>query len=241
MTASVRPRRRSRRTPEQSKAILVRAARQLFAQHGFHGTRTEAIARAAGLNKAMINYYYGGKRELYSAVLHEDITAAQQHITRRLSQGGTSWERLQEFITALAEFGEENPAFAFILVREQMSGSFNLDANVRRLFFGFFQYSNAILSAGMRRGEFRSVDTHAIHLSIIGSLVYFALTAPARDTYMKSGEAPSDHAPDAASYLKELCELYRRGLSATPAGSSPPEPSPLRELGPGSEPPPALP
>lgn len=47
---------------------LLRAAADRFARRGYHGTTVEAIARQAGVNKALVSYHFGGKEQLYLAV-----------------------------------------------------------------------------------------------------------------------------------------------------------------------------
>lgn len=51
------------------REALVQAATKEFTLHGFHGARVDRIASSAGINKQLIYYYFGGKRELYEAVL----------------------------------------------------------------------------------------------------------------------------------------------------------------------------
>src|ERR1700692_4786277 len=59
----------SRGQPEESRAAILLAAAREFAEHGIAGARTDAIARAARVNKALIYYYFKDKETLYGAVL----------------------------------------------------------------------------------------------------------------------------------------------------------------------------
>ena len=63
------PRMGSRGQPEESRAAILEAAAQEFAQHGIAGARTDAIAHEAGVNKALLYYYFQDKETLYGAVL----------------------------------------------------------------------------------------------------------------------------------------------------------------------------
>jgi len=69
-----RPPRRSpsagerQRDAERSRAALLTAALDEFAERGFAGARVADIARRAGLNKQLINYYFGSKEGLYLAL-----------------------------------------------------------------------------------------------------------------------------------------------------------------------------
>ena len=52
-----------------SSEKLLEAGLEVFAEHGFRGTTTRMLAKKAGVNIAGIGYYYGGKEELYKAVV----------------------------------------------------------------------------------------------------------------------------------------------------------------------------
>ncbi len=54
-----------------SRDAILAAARREFAARGYAGARMEAIARRAGINKAMLFYYFSSKEKLYQTILHE--------------------------------------------------------------------------------------------------------------------------------------------------------------------------
>jgi TetR/AcrR family transcriptional regulator len=53
-----------------SKEKILLAAQKEFAARGFAGARMEAIARSAGINKAMLFYYFSSKEKLYQTILN---------------------------------------------------------------------------------------------------------------------------------------------------------------------------
>ena len=53
----------------EARAKIAAAAEQLFAARGYDGTVVRDIARAAGVNAAMIHYYFKSKEGLYRAIL----------------------------------------------------------------------------------------------------------------------------------------------------------------------------
>jgi AcrR family transcriptional regulator len=57
------------RNPERTRAEILSVAVTEFAEHGFHGARVERITKAAKCNARMIYHYFGGKEQLYLAVL----------------------------------------------------------------------------------------------------------------------------------------------------------------------------
>ncbi len=57
---------------------LLDAAEELFCEHGFEGTSIRDLAAAAGCNIASVNYYFGGKENLYVAVWRRHLHLMRQ-------------------------------------------------------------------------------------------------------------------------------------------------------------------
>lgn len=70
---------------EQTRERILVAATEAFSEHGMAGARTEQIAQAAGINKALIYYYYRSKEALYDAVLD---AAARQVVAKHHGHDG---------------------------------------------------------------------------------------------------------------------------------------------------------
>jgi AcrR family transcriptional regulator len=62
---------RSRMTREGRRAQLLSVGRGLFAERGYHGTSVGDIAREAGCSEAVLYQHFGGKLELFLAVLED--------------------------------------------------------------------------------------------------------------------------------------------------------------------------
>ena len=56
---------------DETRNLLLDAGLNLFAVHGFDGVTTRQLARESGANVAAIAYHFGGKRELYRAILQQ--------------------------------------------------------------------------------------------------------------------------------------------------------------------------
>jgi AcrR family transcriptional regulator len=66
---------------------LLAAARQLFAQQGFAAVSTRAVAEAAGVNPAMIHYYFGSKQGLYESMLTDTLAPLVERLGVILAAG----------------------------------------------------------------------------------------------------------------------------------------------------------
>lgn len=72
-TAVNRRKRKSPRSPEAIRELLLRAARQEFAQGGYGGTSTAAIAHRADVTEALLFKYFGSKSNLCRAAILEPL------------------------------------------------------------------------------------------------------------------------------------------------------------------------
>jgi AcrR family transcriptional regulator len=62
---------RKPKAPEANRARIIKAAIDEFASRGFKGASMDAIAARTHTTRAMINYYFGGKEQVYLAVLEQ--------------------------------------------------------------------------------------------------------------------------------------------------------------------------
>jgi len=60
---------------EENQRVLLEAAEVVFAEQGFAGATTAAIARRAGVPKANLHYYFATKEGLYRAVIERVLSA----------------------------------------------------------------------------------------------------------------------------------------------------------------------
>ena len=71
------------RAAVDTKERVVAAASELFAAHGFHGTKMRDIAAQAGVNLASANYHFGSKESLYLEVLRAQFGEVTGELERR--------------------------------------------------------------------------------------------------------------------------------------------------------------
>jgi len=208
------PIRRQTRDKERTRRRLLDAARELFVRLGFAGTSLDAVTRRAGVNKALVRYHFGGKRGLYNAVIVEDLVAAQGRLDELISEMAPPEERLAHLIDAFGDFYAARPDVVRLITREQMEGAPNLEPKTLEALFRFFATTSGLLAEGVAAGRVQALDPHHVHLAVVGSLVFYQLTAPARESYAQRGLLPgaplrwSDHVDVVRSIL--LNGLARR-------------------------------
>lgn len=203
--------------PEATREALISAGTDLFAEHGFDGVRVEQIAETSGVNKALINYHFGGKAGLYTAILKATFGGMTQKVAVLMAEDVTPDEKLRELIRAIGRMVESRPNLPRMLLREILSGGERIDAETLPNFLAMFAAVRAIVEEGMRDGQFREVDPFSTHLGLIGSLMFFFSTERFRREKLSDPGIrlpPNFRQPKPTDYIKHIEELMVRGLAA---------------------------
>ena len=174
------PTRAARHRPESPGRILA-AAEESFAAHGLAGARTERIAARAGVNKGLLYYYFGSKRNLYRAVLRQLLEEFRQTISPAKSPSQPARERLIAFVNSYFDFLASHPNFPRLVQREVMESKGELDWILNDYYRPVLRGVVGVIEAGIRRGDFRRLDPQQASLTLMGATTsYFAAPLWAR-------------------------------------------------------------
>jgi AcrR family transcriptional regulator len=166
------------RDPERTSAAILAAATQEFTEKGYGGARIDAIAQRSGANKRMIYHYFGGKEDLYLAVLesaYASIRSAEATLRLHDLAPTAAIERLCKFTW---DYFLEHPEFLSLLNTENLHRAKYLkrSARVFNLHSPLVSVIADILDRGVASGEFRKgVDPVHVYITI-ASIGFFYLS-----------------------------------------------------------------
>jgi AcrR family transcriptional regulator len=107
-----------RRMPASDRRVLIlEAAREAFAEGGYHRTSLDQIAEAAGVSKALLYEHFDSKRELHAAMLEAHVTELLERINAALADADPGEARLRAGAEAFFSFLEERRGAAAIMLR----------------------------------------------------------------------------------------------------------------------------
>src|SRR5579862_1016634 len=110
------------RNSGETRAAILRAAEQVYAEHGLAGARTDAIAAEAGVNKALLYYYYKSKEQLYEAVLEEQLREFNDRALAVLTAPGAARVLLLDYLQLHFDFISERRLHAALFQQLMMKG-----------------------------------------------------------------------------------------------------------------------
>lgn len=103
---------------------IKEAARKLFTQKGFAATRTRDIAEEAGINLALLNYYFRNKEKLFEIVMWENMQLFMGVVIQNLEGKDLSLEQMLEYVSnAYIEMLLKNPDLPFFVLGNIQSGA----------------------------------------------------------------------------------------------------------------------
>lgn len=165
---------------EKSKEAILRAALEEFATRGIDGARTDAIAKAAGVNIALVFYYFKNKEQLYLTLLEQIFSEMNRRMKTALDCCDSDRERILAYVHTHFDFLAESPLRPRMVLQEYIRGTGSA-AQREKLLKKYIRPIHLrvrdILKDGIRRGEFRAVDVQHFQFSLTGLTTMYFLAA----------------------------------------------------------------
>lgn len=212
---------RRERRKDARPGELMAAALSLFVEKGFAGTRVEEVAQRAGVSKGTLFLYFPSKLDLFKAVVRDNIVGCFAEWNTLLDnyEGSTAdlvrltmrqwWERIgatqaSGITKIIMSEGAVFPEIAAFYRQEVIEPG---NALIHR-----------VLSRGMTRGEFHSLNLdHAIP-SVIAPMIFMIMWKHAMAPCCPAGTT-EQLSTDPYAYIESQADILINGLAARPAST----------------------
>jgi AcrR family transcriptional regulator len=160
---------------KQDKRLqILAAAAKIFTAKGFHPTKVEEIATAAGVGKGTVYEYFSSKTEVFREMLSYLLEFYKQYFEERLDRSKSVREQLFTIMSTHAHFLKNNKdLFSLILEPHQPIDEETqawLVAERREILDGLAQ----IIQTGIERGELKPVNTFVAAQILLGTMISFS-------------------------------------------------------------------
>lgn len=197
---------------KEGREALLRAARDLLAEKGLPGVTSREVAERAGVQPALVSYYFGGKDALLQAVIDLVALEMQDLLKQAALRKGSVEERLRALIEAWVIAMASDP-YAPRLMTERVlfAESDVIDEFVAKFARPSLATIRSLLEEGRKRGEFRDIDPMYVVPAMVGMCVHFFIGAPMFRRLFDLDEITPEHVRKFA-----LCvgDLMTRGIAA---------------------------
>lgn len=157
----------------EARERLLQAAIRLFAAKGFAATAVHEITSEAGVNRALLYYYFGDKQALYEAVLELGVSHFVGMQERALNQPGSFSERLGAFVREHLELIATRGELARVMHRSLLDGHHQGQVVQIDQFQGAMTNLERFFQEAIEAGEFAELDPVLAARACIGPTFIF--------------------------------------------------------------------
>lgn len=201
-----------------TRAAILAAAEQSFAKSGLAGARTDAIAAAAGVNKALLYYYFKSKGGLYEAVVEDHFREFNRQALQVLAAPASARAVLLRYVSLYFDFISARQRYAALYQQLMTARGKPLERLVRKYFVPRSDAFNKLLQRGIRDGEFRRTDARHTAISVVGLIVFYFSAAPVLQLL---GHSDAYSAANLRRRKQEVLDFIRHGLFTEPQAPLP--------------------
>ncbi|GAC1442572.1 MAG: TetR family transcriptional regulator [Sediminibacterium sp.] len=154
------------------KEQIMNAATELFAEKGFEGTSIRDLAAKAGVNLAMINYYFGSKDKLFEAMIEFKAELMRGKLDEIASDPKrTEIEKIDAVIEIYVGRILSQPLFHRVLYQQLLVGQReSMQQTITGIFGKNSKIVKNILLQGMKKKVFKKIDPELTMATLIGTI-----------------------------------------------------------------------
>jgi TetR/AcrR family transcriptional regulator len=167
---------------DNARRRILDAATREFSANGLAGARTERIAEAAGVNKALLYYYFRSKEALYAAALEAVFERVRAASAASLEADVSVGERFLQVVLSNFDRSHSYPDFRSLIQHEMVRLHRGEETQIGQMAEKFFRplwvKIEDVLEEGIASGELIRADPSQMRYAALGANVLYFLCAP---------------------------------------------------------------
>lgn len=154
---------------------ILDAAESVFMRDGFDGARMQGIADVAGINKALLHYYFRSKDKLFELVFKHKMKQFAPQISAVLQDPNIPFiDKIDQFVMAYLGMLRQNPKLpVFIVTTMNRYPEFGQMIDIP-----FGPQIISVMQEEIRKGNIRAVQPEQFLLSLLGMCIFPFLSRP---------------------------------------------------------------
>jgi AcrR family transcriptional regulator len=192
---------------------ILQAAKKVFQQKGFDGCRMQDIADEAGINKALLHYYFRSKDRLFDAVFKDAFRKFFPKVQEIMASDITLEKKLESFIDKYIDLLIDNPMLPIFILNEvnrnpeKITEIINLQVINPNLLF-------ASVIKEINQGNIRKIDPKHLMISIIAMCVFPFVGKPIIKNFLMNNN-DDEFALFISQRKKEITEMVLKSITNT--------------------------
>lgn len=157
---------------------ILKAARQVFIEKGFEGTRMQEIADIANLNKSMLHYYYRTKHKLFLQVFEESFKKFIPKVGQIMLSDNDFMSKIKFFISTYIDLLLENPFLPLFIMKEITRKPEIIQNIISIKFSEILESLNLFIDEEVEKGIIRKVNINHLIMNIVSLCIFPFIAQP---------------------------------------------------------------
>ena len=161
------------RIQQEKRELILQAALDVFSQEGFHGATLDRIAKAAGMSKPNLLYYFRRKEDVHAELIGQMLERWLAPL-RALSADGDPVCELRSYIRRKLEMSRDFPRESRLFANEVLQGAPRILPLLQGELRVLVDEKAAVLKEWMRQGRIRRTDPRHLIFAIWATTQHYA-------------------------------------------------------------------
>lgn len=170
---------------EKTEDHILDAAEKVFQRKGMDGARMQEIANEAGINKAMLHYYYRSKRFLFEAVFNKAFSIIAPEINKVINEDVPLFEKIRKFTHRYINFIQKHPYLPNFIIQELNRDSDFINVLQSKKGFPDFRNFQAQVEKEVRDGKIRAIKAEQLFIHLLSLNIFPFLASPLLKGFLK--------------------------------------------------------
>jgi len=135
---------------------------KIFAAKGFQGTKTEEIAKAAGISEAMVFKFFKNKEDLYKAIISSTVKDHSKEISALRTEASNLPTILKDIVLHVIEQNEKDTTFIRLMLYSSLEEHEFAHNFMETHLLGETEEFTKAIEKGIQTGEYREVNPRLV-------------------------------------------------------------------------------
>jgi TetR/AcrR family transcriptional regulator len=161
-----------------TETTILNAAETIFQQKGMDGARMQEIADEAGINKALLHYYYRSKQLLFEAVFKSAFSLLAPQMNKILNDDSSVFDKIKNFTSNYISFVMKHPYLPNFIIQElNKNPEFAINILAENNFPNIEKFKNQIAEEVLKE-TIKPIKADQLFINILSLNIFPFIAAP---------------------------------------------------------------
>lgn len=166
----------------QTEKLIKEKARELFFHKGYLNATTQEIADEAGVNRALIHYYFKSREQMLEILLDETIEEKREHIRSILSSDLSLYQKVARYIDVVVDYGLKYPFLENFIISETARNPQKVKDHCERYKLKSTELIREQIEEEVKRGKLAPISAEHFMINLSALCNYPLLAKPVLQT-----------------------------------------------------------